>query len=746
MKGGVSVKANRIISMITAAVMTASASAVFGGSSMNRSSLKAAAELDENKTYNSWQEAYREVLEDFTEDITYDNMSKNNLYYSVFVKDLNADGIPELFRQSPTSVMPSYLCTFYDQKIKSLGGFVKGGDISYCPEDNIVLASGGSAGYAYFQAFRIENGEIVMIDDLFSDTIDKQTLNGKDITRYEYTATVQKYQQKTDNDYMNNSIELKTSNLYKESGKIIYSYYFDHYEAFYAYPEITTTVNIANTVNGLPVTSIGKDFLSVCSAKTLYIPANIDQFYYTGLNGSELTAINVDPSNDGYTSVDGVLYSKDMSELLKYPTAKDASAYSFSDSIYEIGSCAFAWCKNLKKITIPRNIYFIDSFAFYCCPDLSSVTILQPHCYIEDYWDDGFGATICNSDDGSVKCKYLGVISGYDNSGAQKYANNFDRTFISLGPDPYATTTTTTTTTTSTTTTTTSTTTTTTTTTQKVASTTTIDRSAAGPAAGDLSYFSNIDADSSYVKPILSLSRIELSQEEAKAAPVRTIELSVSGADLKYSLTGIHITWDSRLTLEGSEDDITRGDALKRVSIYDAVKDGSDGVFVTSGSIKNDGKDGVMFSFPLRIPSDCKPGDIYPIQIKYRNTSFSSDMFTTYDKDKQGQLMEAWVFTKGIIQGYIKIKEEPAPEYTLGDVTRDGSINAVDASSVLAYYAMVSTNKDGGYDDAQKLAADVTSDGTINAVDASNILSYYAYTSTAKENVISMEEFMKQRS
>lgn len=428
-----------------------------------------------------------------------------------------------------------------------------------------------------------------------------------------------------------------------------------------------------------------------------------------------------------------------MSELLKYPTAKDASAYSFSDSIYEIGSCAFAWCKNLKKITIPRNIYFIDSFAFYCCPDLSSVTILQPHCYIEDYWDDGFGATICNSDDGSVKCKYLGVISGYDNSGAQKYANNFDRTFISLGPDPYATTTTTTTTTTSTTTTT-------TTTTQKVTSTTTIDRSAAGPAAGDLSYFSNIDADSSYVKPILSLSRIELSQEEAKAAPVRTIELSVSGADLKYSLTGIHITWDSRLTLEGSEDDITRGDALKRVSIYDAVKDGSDGVFVTSGSIKNDGKDGVMFSFPLRIPSDCKPGDIYPIQIKYRNTPFSSDMFTTYDKDKQGQLMEAWVFTKGIIQGYIKINEEPAPEYTLGDVTRDGSINAVDASSVLAYYAMVSTNKDGGYDDAQKLAADVTSDGTINAVDASNILSYYAYTSTAKENVISMEEFMKQRS
>lgn len=57
---------------------------------------------------------------------------------------------------------------------------------------------------------------------------------------------------------------------------------------------------------------------------------------------------------------------------------------------------------------------------------------------------------------------------------------------------------------------------------------------------------------------------------------------------------------------------------------------------------------------------------------------------------------------------------------------------------------MISTNKNGGYTEEQKVAADVNHDGSINAVDASNILSYYAYVSTTKETPMSMEEFIKK--
>lgn len=79
----------------------------------------------------------------------------------------------------------------------------------------------------------------------------------------------------------------------------------------------------------------------------------------------------------------------------------------------------------------------------------------------------------------------------------------------------------------------------------------------------------------------------------------------------------------------------------------------------------------------------------------------------------------------------------------LGDVNGDGKINAVDASSVLSYYADVSTNQEGEFDEDQKVAADVNHNGKIDAVDASCILSYYAYLSTTKDEIVSIEVYLQ---
>ena len=95
-------------------------------------------------------------------------------------------------------------------------------------------------------------------------------------------------------------------------------------------------------------------------------------------------------------------------------------------------------------------------------------------------------------------------------------------------------------------------------------------------------------------------------------------------------------------------------------------------------------------------------------------------------------------------QKYNKKFVELTTTLTLGDVNNDGMINAVDASSVLSYYAMISTNKNGGFNDAQQAAADVDHDGQINAVDASCILSYYAYVSTTKEEIMSIDEYLNK--
>ena len=57
---------------------------------------------------------------------------------------------------------------------------------------------------------------------------------------------------------------------------------------------------------------------------------------------------------------------------------------------------------------------------------------------------------------------------------------------------------------------------------------------------------------------------------------------------------------------------------------------------------------------------------------------------------------------------------------TLGDINKDGKINAADAKLALKYYAGKVT-----LDDDQKIRADVNKDGKINAADAKLILKYY---------------------
>jgi hypothetical protein len=117
------------------------------------------------------------------------------------------------------------------------------------------------------------------------------------------------------------------------------------------------------------------------------------------------------------------------------------------------------------------------------------------------------------------------------------------------------------------------------------------------------------------------------------------------------------------------------------------------------------------------------------------------------------QLITVWTEQNPLVYGGLTFRRSPAPGSkietieieTLGDVNADGNINAVDASSVLAYYARISTNKNGEYTEDQKLSADVNQDKLINAVDASNILAYYAYTATAEEDKVSLNEYMKNK-
>ena len=88
----------------------------------------------------------------------------------------------------------------------------------------------------------------------------------------------------------------------------------------------------------------------------------------------ELNSINVSSSNKYFSSIDGVLYSKDRKTLIAYPEGK-GSSYNIPNGVTSIGDDAFYYQDGLSSVTIPNSITSIGSGAFYNCKGLTSVTI-----------------------------------------------------------------------------------------------------------------------------------------------------------------------------------------------------------------------------------------------------------------------------------------------------------------------------------------------------------------------------------
>ena len=61
---------------------------------------------------------------------------------------------------------------------------------------------------------------------------------------------------------------------------------------------------------------------------------------------------------------------------------------------------------------------------------------------------------------------------------------------------------------------------------------------------------------------------------------------------------------------------------------------------------------------------------------------------------------------------------------------------------VLMAYAKMSTGAENGLTEEQRKAANVNGDDKVDAKDASSILAYYAFVSTASGNIPTLKEFM----
>jgi len=98
-------------------------------------------------------------------------------------------------------------------------------------------------------------------------------------------------------------------------------------------------------------------------------------------NCTNLISINVESGNKNYTSVDGILYDMQVTQLLICPAGKTSVTIPSSVTIIGLGS--FFNCTGLTAITIPNSVTKIGRSAFEKCTGLKTVEIPNSVAEIE---------------------------------------------------------------------------------------------------------------------------------------------------------------------------------------------------------------------------------------------------------------------------------------------------------------------------------------------------------------------------
>ena len=125
------------------------------------------------------------------------------------------------------------------------------------------------------------------------------------------------------------------------------------------------------------LTRIGYRAFDLCtSLKSINIPRNVKSIGRDAFGGDfALTSITVDPSNEYYKNINGVLYTKDGSLLHTYPAGKTDTDFTMPDTVITLGEYAFAYLNKLKRITLSKNLRSILWMNFLSCSEIEEIVI-----------------------------------------------------------------------------------------------------------------------------------------------------------------------------------------------------------------------------------------------------------------------------------------------------------------------------------------------------------------------------------
>ncbi|GEM_PF-1018822 len=108
---------------------------------------------------------------------------------------------------------------------------------------------------------------------------------------------------------------------------------------------------------------IGSEAFRGARMLSIRIPQNVDTITYTAFQDTRLQAFDVNPSNATYTSINGVLYNKDLTQILIVPPYYPNEIFEIPEGIEEVGPGAF-YGAGVKLLNFPKSIRKFGREAF----------------------------------------------------------------------------------------------------------------------------------------------------------------------------------------------------------------------------------------------------------------------------------------------------------------------------------------------------------------------------------------------
>ncbi len=98
--------------------------------------------------------------------------------------------------------------------------------------------------------------------------------------------------------------------------------------------------------------------------REIIIPASVRQIGYSPFRGCvRLQNINVDPNNLNYTSIDGILYNKSVTELIQIPYPRKMETYIAPSTLVSVNREAI-YTQSIRNFVFPNGLKYIAKYAF----------------------------------------------------------------------------------------------------------------------------------------------------------------------------------------------------------------------------------------------------------------------------------------------------------------------------------------------------------------------------------------------